>query len=1073
MIGAPISRLTRRWIPRDVSRAAGATIVVFSIAFAWSGCLERVEPQPTTATAKTAKTAQALTVTPTSTWNTPGSAASDPPVPGHYVGACSAGGACAGPWDCPGGQSCSGGVCSGGSSCYADAQCGSAQTCGNGTCSISGTTCRLDAQCGTGQTCRRFLDLSVKGADNVWYVDYGANGYDGAGPSLVTRWDYAYSGYGDSTAVPAPADYDGDGFTDFAVKDSGGTWYIDYAANGLGSWDEAHSGYGDASAIPVPADYDGDGKADLAVKDATGFWGIDYARAPGFGSWDVERWGYGDATCIPVPADYDGDKLADLSIKNNTTGTWDIDYSRNGFGGRYNLRTHTRYLWDVQLPYYGVATPVPADYDNDGRADLSEKDSSGTWYIDYAADGFGQWNAIYGGYGGSSIAVPGDYDHDGLLDLSVVDPATGYWYVDYAGDGFGSWDLWPNHQMVIDDVGRQLVDTTKPYVASTQVLDPKGNPASALMVGVGYTLDVAVQPGTSGAYSADVEMNPTLFTPPSLQAHDGNTWHNVEAVACTPGSSTACMVDTDNANKSGDCNASTDTCNTHWRFRIACSQPGPYLLGLQLRNDVVWKPDSTAFNPDYGMKVYCTAAQNGLYGTVTNRTINGYGVYTSGAGVPNATVTIDGTGISTMTDQNGNWSLPISGGPFTVRVSGQYCPGPSCRTSDTVAVNVVVPPSGFELDTPLEDPFAALRAVGSSYTTYIDYSRNRNVLHVVQINSSAAAAVRLAQSPFTISACDKPHAPRPQDPFLRYCTDPSSTSQGYPNCPYFAPLSQVAATQNALVLINAVWWDQCTGQSQGYMYSQSIMPSEVYCYAGTPQPPATSTSNCTGSQNFITESGDLVIPQDTTTLLGITGTASQSFQIYESDENFLEQTSGTAIPPPSASWTLIDPTLSVWDPAHSGVSNITYGLQIGNPPLLWTDAGSAPRVIAGGDFKWSANLPDYDFVWARTAVGVDATRGVLYLVVADGEGINGGNGATAHQLGVFFRDVLHATAAFALDSGLSTSMFLQPAGPNPPRRVNTVTGEDARIQNDPYTQPLPLGWTAVANYLALGRTSAP
>jgi hypothetical protein len=84
-------------------------------------------------------------------------------------------------------------------------------------------------------------------------------------------------------------------------------------------------------------------------------------------------------------------------------------------------------------------------------------------------------------------------------------------------------------------------------------------------------------------------------------------------------------------------------------------------------------------------------------------------------------------------------------------------------------------------------------------------------------------------------------------------------------------------------------------------------------------------------------------------------------------------------------------------------------------------------------------------VFARTAIGV-ASSGVMYLV-ADGEGVSGGNGATGNQLGHFFRDVLGATAAMALDSGLSTEMILK--GAIGLRHVNTITGEDAQIQTYP------------------------
>jgi len=392
---------------------------------------------------------------------------------------------------------------------------------------------------------------------------------------------------------------------------------------------------------------------------------------------------------------------------------------------------------------------------------------------------------------------------------------------------------------------------------------------------------------------------------------------------------------------------------------------------------------------------------------------------------------------------------------MTVKVSGLNCPGPSCNYSDTIAVNVMVPASGFELNTPLEEAFTALKPAGMTYTTYIDYSRGRTLLHTLQVNSSLAV-VSLGQTPIFSSGCTTQTGPN-----FQLCTDPSNLPTSF--CPAFKTLMETANSVGALAMINAVWWDLCTGRSLGYFYpTNPVMPPAVWCDGGIPVFPNTSSSNCTGTTNtYFAEGGVRValIPQYTLPLFGVVGRGpNQQFSIVQSNANFRES--------PSTQWNQAF-GVHIWDVVRDGVSDLSYALQIGNPPLVANGA-----VVASGNFNWDAQ-GNYDYVFARTAIGV-ASSGVMYIVVADGEGISGGNGATGNQLGHFFRDVLGARSAMALDSGLSTEMILQ--GATGLRHVNTITGEDAKIQLDPARETFEsLGLEqsgdigSVANYLMIKR----
>jgi hypothetical protein len=84
--------------------------------------------------------------------------------------------------------------------------------------------------------------------------------------------------------IPVPADYDGDGRADFALyRPTAGAWAIFMQA----AYNRFHTlpmgpskflltaTFGDSTSVPVPADYDGDGITDIATwTPGTGMWSV-------------------------------------------------------------------------------------------------------------------------------------------------------------------------------------------------------------------------------------------------------------------------------------------------------------------------------------------------------------------------------------------------------------------------------------------------------------------------------------------------------------------------------------------------------------------------------------------------------------------------------------------------------------------------------------------------------------------------------------------------------------------------------------------------------------------------------
>lgn len=124
-----------------------------------------------------------------------------------------------------------------------------------------------------------------------------------------------------------------------------------------------------------------------------------------------------DATGVAGPprnevADFDGDGKTDIS-QISSDNVWTIERSSDGVNYAYG--------WGVDGDKL-----LNGDFDGDGKSDIAIwRPSNGTWYINRSTAGY---YVVPWGQSGD-VPVPGDYDADGKTDLAVWRPSNGTWYV--------------------------------------------------------------------------------------------------------------------------------------------------------------------------------------------------------------------------------------------------------------------------------------------------------------------------------------------------------------------------------------------------------------------------------------------------------------------------------------------------------------------------------------------------------------------------------------------------------------------------------------------------------------------
>ena len=240
--------------------------------------------------------------------------------------------------------------------------------------------------------------------------------------------------FGRTLDVPAPADYDNDGITDLGIYrwwdfETGDTneWWLNRSSGGhqvILSYELGYSKFN--------RNYIGDARADVGQ-----LYQVDISQNPGETCFisiyfvadldrNIIRKTVGD-TCnvnpTPVPGDYNNDGRSEIAVfDNHTFKVWVPPYN-SGY-----TQPDMVHVMDVDIP-------TPGDYDGDGRTDFAGIRGQGgrmIWRIKPSNGG----TDVEEDFGfDTDKPVPGDYDGDGKTDIAVFRPSDGSWWIRNSASG--------------------------------------------------------------------------------------------------------------------------------------------------------------------------------------------------------------------------------------------------------------------------------------------------------------------------------------------------------------------------------------------------------------------------------------------------------------------------------------------------------------------------------------------------------------------------------------------------------------------------------------------------------------
>ncbi len=237
-----------------------------------------------------------------------------------------------------------------------------------------------------------------------------------------------------------PADYNGDGKTDYALVRQDGInagrfgWFIRMNGSNASSGTD----FGLNSDYLTLGDFDGDGKDDIAIwrsgsglgtnNDTSGF----YIFRSSDSTYSYTRFGQANDD-VTVVADYTGDGKDDLAVYRagnpaaagqlqNRSTFWFLASS----GPRINQQVAVSWgLGDTSVGPLTGDKAYPGDFNGDGIADFCVYRPQGTTAVFITAfstgDGGGNFSGVYQPFGkATDDFYPGDYDGDGKTDLATA-----------------------------------------------------------------------------------------------------------------------------------------------------------------------------------------------------------------------------------------------------------------------------------------------------------------------------------------------------------------------------------------------------------------------------------------------------------------------------------------------------------------------------------------------------------------------------------------------------------------------------------------------------------------------------